>query len=116
MTEYGRTSVPQRYRGNRIALTIRLPYDLYREVAIRAGARNWSLSDYVTWCVARELSGKFRSHNPDLKAPPGVMNEVRNLDWIVEPWVAEAPDAGCKCGGRGCEMCLEPLSEEAADG
>lgn len=39
-------------------MTIRLPYDEYREVAVRARARNWSLSDYVGYCVVRELSPK----------------------------------------------------------
>jgi len=52
--------MPRRARGPRIALTIRLPYDIYREVCVRAEARNWSLSDFVSFCVAKEISGKFR--------------------------------------------------------
>jgi len=39
------------YKGQRVALTIRLPIDDYREVAIRAKARGWSMSDYVNYCV-----------------------------------------------------------------
>ena len=39
-------------------LTVRLPVDEYREVATRARARGWSMSDYAGWCIANELSGK----------------------------------------------------------
>lgn len=85
---YG-SAVPRRARGNRIALTIRLPYDLYREVAVRAKARNWSMSDYVAFCVARELSGKYRPAN----RPPGqaALNAARDLSWVEEPF-EEAAD------------------------
>jgi len=51
--------MPRQNRGARIALTIRLPFDVYREVSVRAKARNWSMSDYVAWCVAKEISGKY---------------------------------------------------------
>ena len=40
-------------------MTVRLPFDMYREMNVRAEARNWSMSDYVAWCVAKELSGKY---------------------------------------------------------
>lgn len=46
------------HRGTRIQVTVRLPYDEYREVASRARRRGWSMSDYVGWCVAKELTGK----------------------------------------------------------
>ena len=46
--------MPRRARGPRIALTIRLPFDLYREVGLRAEARNWSMSDFVAYCVERD--------------------------------------------------------------
>lgn len=36
-------------------ITVRLPVDEYREVALRARARGWSLSDYIGWCVVKEL-------------------------------------------------------------
>jgi hypothetical protein len=39
-------------------LTVRLPYDLYREVSRRAETRGWSISDYVAYCVGREVLGK----------------------------------------------------------
>jgi hypothetical protein len=51
--------MPRMSRGPRIPLTIRLPFDLYREVSIRAKGRNWSLSDFVAYCVAKEISGKY---------------------------------------------------------
>ena len=47
-------------KGKRVALTVRLPFDEYREVAVRARGRNWSLSDYVGFCVRRELDPKTR--------------------------------------------------------
>jgi hypothetical protein len=54
------------HRGKRQQLTVRLPYDEYREVAIRARARGWSMSDYAGWCIAKELSGKAgrKPHDP----------------------------------------------------
>jgi len=45
-------------KGPRIATTVRLPFDHYREAAQRAKGRNWSLSDYVGWCVAKEVDPK----------------------------------------------------------
>lgn len=62
-----------------MALTVRLPFELYREVALRAGARNWSLSDYVTFCVAREVSGRYRMNSGHLNLP-----NVREAMWVEE--------------------------------
>lgn len=50
--------MPMQHRGTRIQMTVRLPYDEYREVAARARRRGWSMSDYVGWCVGKELTGK----------------------------------------------------------
>ena len=47
-------------KGPRIATTVRLPFDHYREAILRAKARNWSMSDYVGWCVAKEVDPKAR--------------------------------------------------------
>ena len=44
-----------------MATTVRLPLDDYRECAVRAAARNWSMSDYIGYCVARELDPKKRN-------------------------------------------------------
>jgi hypothetical protein len=52
------------HRGSRLQITVRLPVDEYREVAVRARARGWSLSDYIGWCVVKELS-------PDKKGRAG---------------------------------------------
>jgi hypothetical protein len=73
--------MPRRNRGPRIALTIRLSYDLYREVAGRAKARNWSMSDFVSWCVAKEISGRFIAKE---RAHPGSASRAADLagDWI----------------------------------
>jgi hypothetical protein len=54
-------------RGPRIPITVRLAVDDYREVAVRARGRNWSLSDYIGWCVAQQLNPKAKqnaSHTP----------------------------------------------------
>ena len=74
--------MPRRHRGQRIALTVRLPFDIYREVAIRAKARNWSLSDYVAWCVAKEISGKYVPKRVTVPANNHA-NEVAD-EWIEE--------------------------------
>lgn len=50
--------MPMPHRGQRVALTIRLPYDEYREVAVRAKGRGWSMSDYIGYCVGREVKSK----------------------------------------------------------
>ena len=73
--------MPRRHRGNRIGLTIRLPFDLYREVAIRARARNWSMSDYVGYCVAKELSGQYKRSEVVREKP------VADVSEIAEEWI-----------------------------
>ena len=59
-------AVPMPARGPRLAATTRLHYDDYREMTVRAKARGWSISDYIAWCVARELRGD----RPHGKEPP----------------------------------------------
>jgi hypothetical protein len=75
--------VPRRHRGNRIPITIRLPFDLYREVSIRARARNWSMSDYIGWCVAKELSGKYVRTQTVTEQPN------RDTTAVAEEWIEE---------------------------
>lgn len=74
--------VPRRHRGNRIPITIRLPFDLYREVSIRARARNWSMSDFIGFCVAKELSGSYvgKSHHA---------SEVKDVTAVADEWIEE---------------------------
>ncbi|HEY6414823.1 MAG TPA: hypothetical protein VIX41_01255 [Acidimicrobiales bacterium] len=50
--------MPSRSRGPRIATTVRMPYDEYREMARRARARGWSMSDYIAYCVAQQVRVK----------------------------------------------------------
>lgn len=50
--------MPTPYRGQRVPITVRLPVDEYREVCIRAKKRRWSLSDYIGYCVEREIIGR----------------------------------------------------------
>jgi len=57
-------------RGRRIAVTVRLPFDLYREVASRADFKGWSMSDYVNWCIAKEVSSKYTSVREQSQASP----------------------------------------------
>ena len=56
-------------KGHRVATTIRLPYDDYRDAVARARARGWSLSQYIAYAVGRDL-GKSREtaarHAPGL--------------------------------------------------
>jgi len=75
--------VPRRHRGNRIAITIRLPFDLYREVSIRARARNWSMSDYIGFCVAKELSGQYKRTEVVRETP------VRDVTAVADEWIEE---------------------------
>jgi len=56
-------------KGHRIALTIRLPYDDYRKVAVRAKDRGWSLSQYVAYCVGLELG---RTNRSAVRRAPGL--------------------------------------------
>ena len=46
------------YKGRRIALTVRLPVDLYVQATRAAKRREWSLSHYVAWAVRREMDGR----------------------------------------------------------
>lgn len=48
--------MPQPYKGRRIKLTIRLPYDVHAEAAARAHARRWPLGEYIGWCVENQVS------------------------------------------------------------
>jgi hypothetical protein len=48
--------VPQPYKGRRIKLTVRLPYDVHAEAAVRAKARRWNMSEYVGWCVEQAVN------------------------------------------------------------
>jgi len=32
-----------------------MPVDVFREASLRAGARRWNFSDYVAWCVEKEV-------------------------------------------------------------
>lgn len=45
-------------KGRRQAITVRLPYDDYREAAIRARGRGWSMSDYIGYCVAVTIGSR----------------------------------------------------------
>jgi len=84
--QYG-SLMPRRNRGQRIALTIRLPYDVYREVATRARGRNWSMSDYVAWCVAKEISGKY--------APQRVTTPHNNrASELADQWIETLEPSG----------------------
>lgn len=48
----------------RVAITVRLPYDQYREVVARAQGREWSIAHYVSHCIGRELGSKAtKGHN-----------------------------------------------------
>ena len=58
-------------------MTVRLPYDEYREVASRARRRGWSMSDYVGWCVAKELTGKANGRG---ELPKSVEADPLRLD------------------------------------
>lgn len=51
-------------RGPRLQVTVRLPYDEYREVARRARSRNWSLSDYIGYCIGKEIGAGRKTTGP----------------------------------------------------
>lgn len=63
--------MPMPHKGHRIALTIRLPYDDYRQVAYRAKGRGWSLSQYVAYCVGTELG---RTNRAAIRHSGGLQN------------------------------------------
>lgn len=48
--------MPQPYKGRRMALTVRLPMDLYVEATRQAKHRQWSISHYVAYCVAAQTA------------------------------------------------------------
>jgi len=48
--------MPQPYKGRRIKMTIRLPYDVHAEASARATARRWSLGEYIAWCVENTIN------------------------------------------------------------
>jgi len=48
--------MPQPHKGRRVKLTVRLPYDLAAECAVRAKARRWNMSEYIGWCVENTLN------------------------------------------------------------
>lgn len=50
--------MPQPSRGPRLRVTARLPVDVFREAALRASQRGWSMSDYISFCVSREIQGQ----------------------------------------------------------
>jgi hypothetical protein len=52
--------MPQPYKGRRIALTVRLPFDIYTEAAREAKHRQWSISHFVAYAVAAEVA---KGHN-----------------------------------------------------
>lgn len=56
--------MPQPYKGRRIALTVRLPVDLYTEASRMAARRQWSLSHFVAYCVAREAKAGSKKSRP----------------------------------------------------
>lgn len=58
MLHYG--EVMAKRADTKVAVTLRLPYDQYREVAERARKREWSINHYVSHCIAREIGRKAR--------------------------------------------------------
>lgn len=43
-----------------VAITVRLPYDVYREVVARARTREWSLNHYLVHCIRGEIGLRTR--------------------------------------------------------
>lgn len=43
------------HRGRRFGITVRLGYDDYREVAVRSKRQRWSMNEWVTWLIQREI-------------------------------------------------------------
>lgn len=69
--------MPSAHRGKRIACTVRLPFDEYREVVLRAQKRRWSISDYIGYCVEREIIGRPVEARTPTGADPALF---RNFD------------------------------------
>jgi hypothetical protein len=75
--------MPMPARGKRIRVTARLPPDDFREAATRARNRGWSMSDYVAYCVAREVgSRRAKQHvsKTPLRYPTGVLEHEDDND------------------------------------
>lgn len=47
--------VPMPKKGVRARVTVRVPIDDFREAATRARSRRWSMSEYVAYCIEREI-------------------------------------------------------------
>jgi hypothetical protein len=61
--------MPMPARGKRIRVTARLPPDDFREAATRAKNRGWSMSDFIGFCVAREVRNHHRPKRHAGKTP-----------------------------------------------
>jgi len=72
MNRYGRIPMGRR-ADTKIAVTIRLPYDTYKEVVHRARKREWSMNHYVAHCIESELVG---SRKPDRRRVPNIALEM----------------------------------------
>ncbi|HET6896882.1 MAG TPA: hypothetical protein VFK70_00975 [Vicinamibacteria bacterium] len=74
-------TMPQPYKGRRVKMTIRLPYDVHEEAASRAAARRWNLSQYVGWCVERQINpigvAAGERRDPDLEPTAAAMRSRR---------------------------------------
>lgn len=67
-------------RSPRMGITVRLPVEEYREVAARAKRRNWSMSDYIGYCVTRELKGaNARPRKTHAQMGPMDLAELRDF-------------------------------------
>lgn len=78
--------MPNVSRGPRIAITVRLPFDEYREVARRARNRRWSMSDYVGYCISRELRGRpqIEKVNKDVVTTPADLALMREFPEFID--------------------------------
>jgi hypothetical protein len=47
--------MPRSAQHGKLRATVYLPFEVYREAAIRAERRGWSLSQYLTWCAAQQV-------------------------------------------------------------
>jgi hypothetical protein len=72
--------MPMTPRGPRLRLTVRLPYDEAKEVFRRARARNWSVSDYVAFCIAREIGVKTARERGGHHVSPYAAQNMRSED------------------------------------
>jgi hypothetical protein len=81
-------------KGPRVALTVRLPYDEYREAVRRAKAREWTLTHYIGYCVARELAfgGKKRPSGGSAARSRGSWKPSEDLLMTVRDFGAPLTD------------------------